>query len=87
MRGATLDEAAVPAPGNAAPEEIALARERVGQVAEALAALPRRCQVLLRLCAAAPSYAELATALEMPVGSIGPTRARCLDFLLRKLAS
>jgi RNA polymerase sigma factor (sigma-70 family) len=85
-RGAALDEAVVPAPGNTAPEEIALARERVGQVAEALAALPRRCQVLLRLCAAAPSYAELATALGMPVGSIGPTRARCLEGLLERLA-
>jgi RNA polymerase sigma factor (sigma-70 family) len=84
-RGTVLDDAAVPAPEHAAPERVALARERVGQVADALAALPRRCQVLLRLCATAPSYAELATALEMPVGSIGPTRARCLETLLRKL--
>ncbi|MEW2356812.1 sigma-70 family RNA polymerase sigma factor [Spirillospora sp. NPDC029432] len=68
------------------PEEIALARERFGQVAAALQALPRRCQVLLRLFALAPSYAELSAALEMPVGSIGPTRARCLESLLRRLA-
>lgn len=86
-RGPALDEASVQAPVNAAPEEVTLARERLGQVAEALAALPRRCQVLLRLCAAAPSYADLATALEMPIGSVGPTRARCLDRLLRRLAS
>jgi DNA-directed RNA polymerase specialized sigma24 family protein len=30
-----------------------------------------------------PSYAELAAALGMPVGSIGPTRARCLACLRR----
>jgi hypothetical protein len=29
----------------------------------------------------APSYAELAAALDMPIGSIGPTRARCLENL------
>ncbi|WP_395110709.1 RNA polymerase sigma factor [Actinomadura sp. SCN-SB] len=86
-RGAALDDAVVSASGGVAPEDVALARERVGEVAEALAALPRRCQVLLRLCATAPSYAELATALGMPVGSIGPTRARCLNGLLRRLDS
>jgi RNA polymerase sigma factor (sigma-70 family) len=78
-------EAALPPSAALAPEDIALARERFGQVATALQALPRRCQVLLRLFALAPSYAELATALEMPVGSIGPTRARCLENLLRRL--
>ena len=29
----------------------------------------------------APSYSDVSVALEMPVGSIGPTRARCLDRL------
>nr|BFE29075.1 sigma-70 family RNA polymerase sigma factor [Actinomadura rugatobispora] len=75
------------APVYTTPEERALARERLGQVAVALEALPRRCQVLLRLLAVAPSYAELSAALEMPLGSIGPTRARCLDRLMRRLAS
>jgi len=28
-----------------------------------------------------PSYAEVASRLKMPVGSIGPTRARCLTKL------
>ena len=28
-----------------------------------------------------PAYAEVAAALEMPIGSIGPTRARCLAQL------
>jgi hypothetical protein len=30
-----------------------------------------------------PSYEEIGAALGMPVGAIGPTRARCLDKLRR----
>jgi RNA polymerase sigma factor (sigma-70 family) len=33
-----------------------------------------------------PSYAEVAERLSMPVGSIGPTRARCLQTLKRALS-
>ncbi len=29
----------------------------------------------------APSYAEISEALDMPIGSIGPTRQRCLAAL------
>jgi RNA polymerase sigma factor (sigma-70 family) len=49
--------------------------------------LPHRCRRLLRVLLAdpAPSYVEVAEALEMPVGSIGPTRQRCLSSL-RQLA-
>jgi RNA polymerase sigma factor (sigma-70 family) len=45
------------------------------------------CRRLLRVMIATPppSYAEIAAALDMPVGSIGPTRARCLA-VLRTLA-
>jgi RNA polymerase sigma factor (sigma-70 family) len=47
--------------------------------------LPERCQRLLRIAVAVPqAYDEVSTALGMPVGSIGPTRARCL-VQLRKL--
>ncbi|MFI0448636.1 RNA polymerase sigma factor [Actinomadura sp. 6N118] len=67
------------------PEQVLLARERLGDVAAALQALPRRCQVLLRMLALATSYAELSAALDIPIGSIGPTRARCLDNLQRRL--
>ena len=31
-----------------------------------------------------PSYDEIASTLEMPIGSIGPTRARCLERLRRE---
>jgi RNA polymerase sigma factor (sigma-70 family) len=45
------------------------------------------CRRLLRVMVATPppSYADIAAALDMPVGSIGPTRARCLA-MLRTLA-
>lgn len=45
--------------------------------------LPRRCQELLRMTTLDPplSYAEIGEALDMPHGSIGPTRQRCLDQL------
>jgi RNA polymerase sigma factor (sigma-70 family) len=51
--------------------------------------LPARCHELLRVLMASPppSYAEVAAALGLPVGSIGPTRARCLQTLREKLAA
>jgi RNA polymerase sigma factor (sigma-70 family) len=44
-------------------------------------------QALLRLLMAdpVPSYEEISEALEIPVGSIGPTRARALERLRREL--
>ncbi len=52
-------------------------------VRKGLASLTRRCQELLRLATLDPplSYAEIGQALDMPHGSIGPTRQRCLDQL------
>lgn len=56
-------------------------------VEKLLAALPERCRTILRVLAQAPplTYAEVAAALEIPVGTIGPTRRRCLDRLRRHL--
>jgi RNA polymerase sigma factor (sigma-70 family) len=44
-------------------------------------------QALLRLLMAdpAPSYGEISAALDIPIGSIGPTRARALERLRREL--
>ena len=69
------------------PEDAALLRERDTLLWQALDGLGDRCRVLLRALAASPppSYAEISSALAMPVGSIGPTRARCLDHLRREL--
>ena len=45
--------------------------------------LPDRCRRLLRVLVAdpPPAYADVAQALDMPIGSIGPTRQRCLAQL------
>jgi RNA polymerase sigma factor (sigma-70 family) len=45
--------------------------------------LSARCQRLLRIVAfeSRPDYQRIAADLSMPVGSIGPTRMRCLDKL------
>lgn len=55
---------------------------------EAFGRLPARCRDLLRVLMAAPrpSYAEVAAAMNLPIGSIGPTRARCLQRLRAALA-
>jgi RNA polymerase sigma factor (sigma-70 family) len=51
----------------------------------AFAELPASCHELLSLLISdpPPGYAEISRKLDMPVGSIGPTRARCLDRLRR----
>jgi RNA polymerase sigma factor (sigma-70 family) len=56
-------------------------------LAVAFGRLAERCQRLLRLLMSdpPPDYEEVAAALAMPVGSIGPTRARCLERLKREV--
>ena len=53
------------------------------------ASLPERCKSLLRVIAFAerPDYAAVAQSLGMPVGSIGPTRGRCLAKLRQALTT
>jgi RNA polymerase sigma factor (sigma-70 family) len=64
-------------------DERILADERAQVVREALSRLPRRWQRLLELLMADPptSYADISSELGLPVGSIGPTRGRCLAQL------
>jgi DNA-directed RNA polymerase specialized sigma24 family protein len=64
-------------------DERLLADERAQEVREALTMLPGRWQQLLELLMADPpaSYAEISDQLGLPVGSIGPTRGRCLERL------
>jgi RNA polymerase sigma factor (sigma-70 family) len=56
---------------------------------EAQSILSPRCQELLRVIAFAdrPDYAAIAESLGMPVGSIGPTRGRCLQKLRTTLGA
>jgi DNA-directed RNA polymerase specialized sigma24 family protein len=60
-----------------------LAEERAQAVREALSRLPWRWRQLVELLMADPpaSYAEISDQLGLPVGSIGPTRGRCLERL------
>ncbi len=61
------------------------AAERAAAMRRAVATLAQRDQALLTLLAAEPprSYEQIARDLDMPIGSIGPTRARCLERLRR----
>ena len=69
-----------------APDEALLLADRDSTLRAAFARLPERDQRLLRLLTAdpMPSYEEIGLALNMPTGSIGPTRARCLERLRRE---
>lgn len=63
--------------------------ERDSALWRAFARISERCQQLLRILTAdpAPSYEEVSAAVDMPVGSIGPTRQRCLDRLRSALVA
>jgi RNA polymerase sigma factor (sigma-70 family) len=63
-------------------------RERDAALWSAFEDLSGNCKALLRALLAdpPPSYAVLSDLFEMPIGSIGPTRARCLDRLRDRIA-
>lgn len=69
------------------PEAAVLAADQDGALWQAFGSLPERCRQLLRLLAHAPelSYAQAARALGIGLGSVGPTRSRCLAALRRRL--
>jgi RNA polymerase sigma factor (sigma-70 family) len=71
------------------PEEQAITNQEHSALWAAFDQLEPRCQELLRLVAFAhrPDYQAVASALDMPVGSIGPTRGRCLAKLRALLAA
>ena len=75
-----LETAAEPGPEI---DEGLLSAERSQMVREALANLPWRWQRMLELLMADPpaSYAEISDQIGLPIGSIGPTRSRCLARL------
>ena len=74
---------------NTSPESIVTTRSRDDELWRVFATLPVRCQLILQLLGGDEplSYAEVAQVLEMPVGSIGPTRGRCLEQLERRAAN
>jgi RNA polymerase sigma factor (sigma-70 family) len=81
-----LDVLAVDAEG---PAEITVRSAEASALWRHVGELPERCQQLLRVIAFAdrPDYSAVAEALGMPIGSIGPTRGRCLAKLRAVLAA
>jgi RNA polymerase sigma factor (sigma-70 family) len=71
----------------ASPEQQVVDRDEVARARCALRRLSLRDQRLLTVLmrSSSPSYTEVAAELGMPVGSIGPTRARALVRLRRQL--
>ncbi len=68
-------------------DEMVVNREEHRVLLRHFAALSPRCQQILRVicCGGPPDYAALSEALGIPVGSIGPTRGRCLATLRKAL--
>ncbi len=76
-------EVDVPTPRQPSTEHVVLENDEHRRLWEAVATLDERCQRLLRVVAfdTRPNYQKLSEDLDMPVGSIGPTRGRCLTKL------
>ena len=74
-------------PSQPSPESQVVLGDEQARLWESLKVLPERCQKLLRIVAMEPrpDYARIAGELKMPIGSIGPTRGRCLDKLRNEL--
>ncbi|WP_411282761.1 RNA polymerase sigma factor [Lapillicoccus sp.] len=70
-------------PQAAALDAALLESERDAHLWACFAQLSERCQQLLRVLMShdRPGYHEVAAAFDMPVGSIGPTRMRCVQRL------
>lgn len=69
-------------------EDDVIGAETKAAVMDAIASLPvnQRSLIELLMSDPPPSYEEVSTILNMPVGSIGPTRGRCLAKLRIRLA-
>lgn len=70
-------------PDDTTIEQELIIAERNAALRAAFAELPQRCHQLLSMLVSdpPPAYARISAELGIPVGSIGPTRARCLDRL------
>jgi RNA polymerase sigma factor (sigma-70 family) len=69
------------------PAHVAAMNDEARRLWRHFVTLTPRCQQLLRVVSmgGAPDYASLAAAMGVPIGSIGPTRGRCLAALRRAL--
>ena len=85
--GTGLDDSVIFVDDAVIDEELLVA-ERNAALRAAFAELPPRCQQLLSMLLSDPphSYADIHRELGIPVGSIGPQRARCLERMRRSSA-
>jgi RNA polymerase sigma factor (sigma-70 family) len=86
----TTPEAGVPdVVDEITPEDLSIVTDQQRVLWRHVSELPERCRTLLRVIAfaAVPDYAGVAASLGMPIGSIGPTRGRCLAKLRAALIS
>ena len=85
IAGCLPDIENIPAEQARTAKQDVLAAERPAALREALAELPPACQQMISMLAADPPvpYAEISARLGIPVGSIGPIRARCLECMRR----
>jgi RNA polymerase sigma factor (sigma-70 family) len=80
----TDDDYEEPAASGVNVEEIQIQGQEQQTVRDAVEQLPERCRNLLELLYFStknPTYEEISDVMKMPVASIGPTRARCLEKL------
>jgi RNA polymerase sigma factor (sigma-70 family) len=69
-------------------DALVLLEERNAELWRAVDRLPNPCCLLLRMLfgpGAPPTYEEVSSQLNMPIGSVGPRRQRCLERLQRFL--
>jgi RNA polymerase sigma factor (sigma-70 family) len=69
------------------PEDVVMNAERRRALLQAMEQLTPHCRRLIKILMAdpSPSYAEISAALGIPIGSIGPNRARCVQRLRQLL--
>ena len=73
-----------PAASGVNVEDVQIQTQEQQAIREAVEELPDRCRKLLELLyfdMTNPSYEVISETMNMPVASIGPTRARCLEKL------
>jgi RNA polymerase sigma factor (sigma-70 family) len=73
-----------PAASGVNVEDVQIQSQERQTIREAIEELPDRCQKLVELLyfdLTNPSYEHIGRVMNMPVASIGPTRARCLEKL------
>ncbi len=83
--GYVLDAGTIPGEQTGMAEHELLVAERHAALREAVTRLPPCCQRLIAMLTDDPPvpYSQISAKLGIPVGSIGPSRGRCLDKLRR----